>query len=322
MGTVPTRYGTPVKKPDPRTMPPVGGRGGLLKPAAPAVVAKKPTAPVKSVDSTLRTIQPVTPNTGATNTSAPIPATIPAANTAAPTTPQATGATAAPAATTMDGNSAPEGEGPVARRMTGLLSRSNEYMQQVEGTANRAMNRRGLNGSSMAVQAVEAARIAAALPIASQEADLAQQDRIARMNLGANERQAASQLAAQFESTYSQQVAAIMSNADLPASARKQYTEHAGKVRDSNLRLVEQMYGIQLDWGTGGGGDDGGPSSGGGGSTGGGTIGTPDIPGDGGAGKIKPRFPVGARTGQSWTDPKTGITYVFTGISGGWKKTT
>lgn len=58
----------------------------------------------------------------------------------------------------------------VANQMTGLLSKSNPYMQQAETTGLKAANRRGLLNSSMAVGAVEGERIKAALPIAQQDA--------------------------------------------------------------------------------------------------------------------------------------------------------
>jgi hypothetical protein len=153
----------------------------------------------------------------------------------------------------------------VFAQMAKGLSRDNEYMQQTTAQGLKLANRRGLINSTNAIRAVESERIRAALPAASQNAaqahqtlmsrlDRSAQDRIAKMNVAASERTAASQLAAGFEQTYSETMAAIMGNADLPASARNQYTEHAGKVRDSNLRLVEQMYGIKLDWGGGSGG--------------------------------------------------------------------
>lgn len=74
------------------------------------------------------------------------------------------------------------------------------------------------------------------------------QERIAQLNVQAGEREAASRTAAQFESTYSQMVSNIYNNPEIPATARQQYLDHAARVRDSNLRLVEQMYNIELDW--------------------------------------------------------------------------
>lgn len=62
------------------------------------------------------------------------------------------------------------GDSSVSRRMTGLLQKDNPYMQQAATRGAQEANRRGLLNSSIAVGAVESARIDAALPIASQEA--------------------------------------------------------------------------------------------------------------------------------------------------------
>ena len=42
----------------------------------------------------------------------------------------------------------------------------------------------------------------------------------------------------------------LQQNPELPAPVRDQYLAHAGKIRDSNMALVEQLYGIGLDWKT------------------------------------------------------------------------
>ena len=83
--------------------------------------------------------------------------------------------------------------------------------------------------------------------------DIALNERLAEMNLSANERNAVATIAQSFETTYSQMVSAIMSNPDIPAAERQRYLNHAAAVRDSNLNLLEQFYGISLDWETPGG---------------------------------------------------------------------
>lgn len=187
----------------------------------------------------------------------------------------------------------PENES-VSRRVTGLMSQQSPMMQQARTQGTQASNRRGLLNTSMGGQASQMAAMSAAVPIASQEAQQAQQsnmqgrdlqsqeqmqardlqsreklelrglnvqkevaranrtsqERIAKMNVAAHEREKAASLAAAFENTYGQMAATIMNNADLPAETRQQYIHHAGKVRDSNLRLVEQMYNINLNWST------------------------------------------------------------------------
>lgn len=171
----------------------------------------------------------------------------------------------------------------VSRRVTGLMSQQSPMQQQARTQGAQASNRRGLLNTSMGAQAGQTAAYSAAVPIASQEAQQAQQsnmqgqqirsqeqmkerqfgfekqqqqrqlgsqERIARMNVAAHEREKAAGLAAAFENTYSQMVSNVMNNTEMPSSARDKYIQHAGKVRDSNLRLVEQMYNIKLDWST------------------------------------------------------------------------
>ena len=60
----------------------------------------------------------------------------------------------------------------VENRITGLLSQDNNYMRQAETQGLQQANARGLLSSSMAVGEVENSRIAAALPIAQQDASL------------------------------------------------------------------------------------------------------------------------------------------------------
>lgn len=92
-----------------------------------------------------------------------------------------------------------------------------------------------------------------ATDIASREGILALdrelQDRIAQMNVSAGERQQAAALAASFEQSYSNLLSSIMSNPDIPASSRQTYMNHAARVRESNFALIEQMFGISLEWG-------------------------------------------------------------------------
>lgn len=263
----------------------------------------------------------------------------------------------------------------VETKMTGLLSRDNEYMKRAAARGKSAANRRGLLNSTMGVQAVEAARIDAAMPIATQDAaqaherniqgrniqiqdigqrrdiaanrdlldteiagrerlqegdiasrermqdrdiaatrerlqmelgnrvtlqdadnaaqkerlgmqltqqeelalaelraaeerlgleigsrermqgiDVELQERIASMNIAANERTAAAQIAQAFEASYANIMASIMNNPDIPAAERQRYMDHAARIRDNNLNLVEQFYGIELEWRTSGGG--------------------------------------------------------------------
>lgn len=81
------------------------------------------------------------------------------------------------------------------------------------------------------------------------EFDRLSRERIASMELSARDKQYAATAAAGFESTYAQMVSNIMNNAEIPAAERQSYLDHAAKIRDSNYALVEQIYGIDLNWG-------------------------------------------------------------------------
>ena len=61
-------------------------------------------------------------------------------------------------------------ESTVSSQMSGLLSQDNPYMQSAETQGLKKMNKRGLLNSTLAIEAGEAARIDAALPIAQQDA--------------------------------------------------------------------------------------------------------------------------------------------------------
>lgn len=213
----------------------------------------------------------------------------------------------------------------VESRINRLTSPDSAYMKAAEAPALQAANRRGLLNSTMAVQSGQAARLQAALPIASQDAsqanqramqgralqssdiqqtrgiqsnealtregyglqrelqagdiagrermqerqitadkelqatdnatrmqmqalDIESQQRIANLNVAAGERSDATRAAVAFESTYAAMLEAIMSNPDIPAEARQSYMDHAARIRDNNYALIEQMYGIELDW--------------------------------------------------------------------------
>lgn len=149
----------------------------------------------------------------------------------------------------------------VANRVTGLMSSNSPLMQQARTQGLQAANKRGLLNSSMAVGAAQDSTYKVALPIASQEAqqaaamnqlamENASQERIAGMNIASNDREKAASLAAAFENSYGEMWRTVASQPDIPADVRNKYLNHINALRDSNLALVEQMYGINLDWAT------------------------------------------------------------------------
>lgn len=77
-----------------------------------------------------------------------------------------------PSARLEEHNTEISGDALVENRITGLLDKDNAYMRQADTRGNQQAQRRGLLSSSLAVGAVENERIAAALPIAQQDASL------------------------------------------------------------------------------------------------------------------------------------------------------
>lgn len=148
------------------------------------------------------------------------------------------------------GRGRPKQDTSVSSRVTGLMSKNNPLMKQARTQGKQQSNRRGLMNSSMGVQAGQAAAYEQAVPIASQEAQQAHQLQLKGIDAATAERQQASQLASSFENSYASMVSNITQNPELPKGARERYLRHAAQTRDSNLAMVEQMYGIELDWGT------------------------------------------------------------------------
>tara|TARA_Y100000310_G_scaffold231079_1_gene233607 strand:+ start:1949 stop:2452 length:504 start_codon:yes stop_codon:yes gene_type:complete len=149
----------------------------------------------------------------------------------------------------------------VAGRVTELTKSDSPYMTAARTRGIQSANRRGLLNSSIAGQAGEKAAIDAALPIASQTAsqinqtNLAQMgitstEGIARMNVAAHDREKSMAALAAMENVYGEAFRTVASQYELPADARNSYLEHLALVRDQDFNLVEQLYGIDLEWGT------------------------------------------------------------------------
>ena len=160
----------------------------------------------------------------------------------------------------------------VSTKLTGLLSKDNPVITQARTAGLAFANRRGLANSSMAAQATEAAAYGAAVPIASQEAsqiaaknlsaqgfrqqtgllekDIASKEGIAQLNVAAHDREKSTSAAVAMENAYAEVFRTIGQQHELPADARNTYLQHISLIRDSNLNLIEQLYGIDLDWAT------------------------------------------------------------------------
>lgn len=77
---------------------------------------------------------------------------------------------------------------------------------------------------------------------------LESREKIAYAGIASNERRAASTLASSFAGLYQSGVNNITSNPGIGAGARQTYLDAAALTRDSNYNLIEQLYGISLNW--------------------------------------------------------------------------
>lgn len=179
-----------------------------------------------------------------------------------------------------DGTWEPEDDN-VAKGVEGVVAGNSPLMQQAETRGKQFANRRGLLNSTMGGQAAQAAVLDTALPIASQQSaqthaknvagmdisaardmqatdiagkqdllntDIASKEHIATLNIAAHDREKATSAVAAMESVYSEMFKSIAGNKDLPQAARDSYQTHIGALRDSSLNMVEQLYGIDLEW--------------------------------------------------------------------------
>jgi hypothetical protein len=142
----------------------------------------------------------------------------------------------------------------VSDRVTGMLHTDSDYLKAAQTFAKQKANTRGMLNTSMAVGAGTDAAIKSVLPIASQEADLASKSNIAQANIASNDREKAMAAAVQMANNYAESFKTIVTDPNMPADARRSYQNQLLRTRDNNFALIEQMYGITLDWGSSGSG--------------------------------------------------------------------
>jgi hypothetical protein len=147
----------------------------------------------------------------------------------------------------------------VAKQLNGLLSSDSPVLKQARTAGLASANQRGLLNSSMGVEAGESALIRSAVPIASQDADtiakknlagmdIASKEKIAFANIASNDREKAAAAVTSMANIYGQSFASVAQNANIPAETRDAYLRHLAAIKDSNLKLAEQLYGIDLTW--------------------------------------------------------------------------
>jgi len=136
----------------------------------------------------------------------------------------------------------------VATKVSEITSKNSPLMQQAKTAGMKFANKRGLLNSTLASEAAQEAVLKTAVPIASQDSQQEHALHLAGLNLAANDRDKATAAAISAEQIYSNSFNSIMNNTAIPKAVRDQYLTHIGKLRDSSYALVEQLYGVNLEW--------------------------------------------------------------------------
>ena len=137
----------------------------------------------------------------------------------------------------------------VATKLNALTASSSPYIAQARAAGLAGANRRGLLNSSMAQGAAEGAAIQAALPIASQDAQASTQKTLQGMTIASNDRNASLNAAIAQNQAYLSAFTDLANNKDIPAATRDAYIKHLQDTRGTGYDMVQQIYGINLDWG-------------------------------------------------------------------------
>jgi len=134
---------------------------------------------------------------------------------------------------------------------------SREALQAAQIAADK--ERLGMQLSSqeqLALQELNAAKERLGMQLESNQElavlDANLRERLTAMDLSSGDLRTAASLASSFESAYSNMIAGIMANPDIPAAERQRYMDHVNSLRESNLNLLEQFFSVSLDWGTSG----------------------------------------------------------------------
>jgi hypothetical protein len=156
---------------------------------------------------------------------------------------------------TADGRWVPENDS-VAANLTGLLASDSKYIRQARAGGQRTAARRGLLNTSIAAGAAESGAIAAAAPIASQDASQTFQRNQAvlegNINLDTQTKLQDQQIAGQKELNTQQNQAAqeLQRIQDTAAKERLQLQESGATERqlaEFDQRTAEQVRGIEAD---------------------------------------------------------------------------
>jgi len=158
----------------------------------------------------------------------------------------------------------------VSENINSVIKQNSPLMTQARSAAKRAANSRGLMNSSMAINAGQDAVLKYATPIGSQQAqqnfqhndafrkytyqadltnrEVASKEKVAQWQLNSTDSNNAAQQAYNAAALYENQIANINNNTNLSSSSRSGQIKAARREYDRAMRLVEQIYGVDLNW--------------------------------------------------------------------------
>lgn len=153
---------------------------------------------------------------------------------------------------------------PIASQQAGQIQQANLQRTQIGSTERLAARELGSRSEllktelgsreTLTREALRSQESTSAAEITSREviseAGIAAQERIAASNVASFEREKATAALAQFDNNYQEAFQTISANENLPAETRERYLTHLAALRDTNINLVEQLYGIDLVWET------------------------------------------------------------------------
>lgn len=178
----------------------------------------------------------------------------------------------------------PESGGTTADNVNKMLATDSPFVTQARSAGMDTANQRGLLNSSIAAGASQKAAYDAVTPIATADASItAQKDlsaqsynqnksiqadqiastekiatqsrdkdlTVADMNVRSNAQDKVAQASQNYASVYASMVNNINANKDIPAASRDIYLANAKTFYDNSMRLTEQTYNVQLNWGSG-----------------------------------------------------------------------
>lgn len=149
----------------------------------------------------------------------------------------------------------------VATRVTDITSKDSPLMRQAAASGLKAANARGLANSSMGIGAATGATLAAATPIASQDAQQTYgknvqfmqgetSKTIQQMQDESKAKEVAASASTQLASTYTQGIGNTLVNDKIPAATRSTAQADMAALYRNTIDKIKGIYpNVQLAWG-------------------------------------------------------------------------